>query len=144
MLYLPRKENQRITFSVKFSFSNVHPYILSPLVPSNAAMSPPWIMYTGTTLWNILPFKWSGFPDIPIPFSPVQSARKFSAVFGTMSLNNSIMIRPAVKVTRIVFLKATNKLLLCNTGNTVQSCKTLLGRQLLPLTLYTCHFFLSY
>ena len=35
------------------------------------------------------------FPRIRIPFSPVQSALKFSAVFGTTSLRSSISILPA-------------------------------------------------
>jgi len=42
----------------------------------------------GTTL------KWSGLPDLPTPRSPVQSARKFSAVLGTTPAYNSISIRP--------------------------------------------------
>jgi len=29
------------------------------------------------------PLKLSGFPDFPVPFSPVHNALKFSAVFGT-------------------------------------------------------------
>lgn len=48
--------------------------------------------------WNDDPFKCSGFPDKPMPFSPVQRALKFSAVLGTTLLNNSITIRPTVKI----------------------------------------------
>jgi hypothetical protein len=33
--------------------------------------------------------------DLPTPFSPVQRARKFSAVLGTTSLYSSKVIRPA-------------------------------------------------
>lgn len=48
-------------------------------------------------LWNGHPLKCSGFPvDLPVPFSPVQSARKFSAVLGVISANSSKTIRPAV------------------------------------------------
>ena len=32
------------------------------------------------TLWNKQPLKWRGFPDFPVPASPVHSCRKFSAV----------------------------------------------------------------
>lgn len=47
-------------------------------------------------LWNGHPLKCSGFPvDLPMPFSPVQSARKFSAVLGVISANSSRTIRPA-------------------------------------------------
>ena len=28
------------------------------------------------TRWKAEPLKWRGFPDWPVPFSPVQSARK--------------------------------------------------------------------
>lgn len=46
--------------------------------------------------WNGHPLKCSGFPvDLPIPFSPVHSARKFSAVLGVMSAKSSRTIRPA-------------------------------------------------
>ncbi len=48
-------------------------------------------------LWNGHPLKCSGFPvDLPVPFSPVQSARKFSAVLGVISANSSKTIRPAM------------------------------------------------
>ena len=46
------------------------------------------------TRWKELPLKWSGLPDGPTPFSPVQSARKFSAVFGTTSARSVISMRP--------------------------------------------------
>lgn len=39
------------------------------------------------------PLKWSGTPVRPFPFSPVQSARKFSAVFGVTSLASSNVMR---------------------------------------------------
>ena len=38
---------------------------------------------------------WKDEPLYPKPFSPVQSARKFSAVFGTTSERSSMTIRPA-------------------------------------------------
>ncbi len=48
--------------------------------------------------WNGQPLKCSGFPVLlPIPFSPVQRARKFSAVLGTTSAKSSNTIRPAAK-----------------------------------------------
>lgn len=48
-------------------------------------------------LWKGHPLKCNGFPvDLPVPFSPVQRARKFSAVLGVMSANSSRTIRPAV------------------------------------------------
>lgn len=48
-------------------------------------------------LWNGHPLKCRGFPvDWPVPFSPVQSARKFSAVLGVTSANSSNTMRPAV------------------------------------------------
>merc|ERR1712149_109364 len=58
-----------------------------PPLPSPVVKSPPWHMNFGITRWNVLYLK-------PNPFSPVQSARKFSAVFGTTSVLNSITIRP--------------------------------------------------
>jgi hypothetical protein len=33
------------------------------------------------TRWKVEPWKWRGLPDLPTPFSPVQRARKFSAVY---------------------------------------------------------------
>merc|ERR1712039_797065 len=44
-------------------------------------------MNSGMTRWNLLPW-W------PKPFSPVQSARKFSAVLGTTSSKSSKLMRP--------------------------------------------------
>lgn len=41
------------------------------------------------------PLKCKGFPLDPTPFSPVHKALKFSAVLGTLSLNNLNTIRPA-------------------------------------------------
>merc|ERR1719345_377750 len=49
-----------------------------PPVPLWFVKSPPWHMKPGITRWKMLSL-------YPYPFSPVQSARKFSAVFGTMS-----------------------------------------------------------
>ena len=49
-------------------------------------------------LWKMLPLKCrltSG--DEPWPFSPVHSARKFSAVLGTLSANSSKAMRPTEK-----------------------------------------------
>lgn len=46
--------------------------------------------------WKGHPLKCRGFPVLlPIPFSPVHRARKFSAVLGTMSAKSSNTIRPA-------------------------------------------------
>ena len=44
--------------------------------------------------WKELPSKWSGLPDLPMPFSPVHKARKFSTVFGTVSPKRPNTIRP--------------------------------------------------
>lgn len=52
------------------------------------------IINSGITLWNAHPLKCRGKPAMPAPFSPVQSARKFSAVFGTMSDRSVISMRP--------------------------------------------------
>uniref|UniRef100_A0A0A9E299 Uncharacterized protein n=1 Tax=Arundo donax TaxID=35708 RepID=A0A0A9E299_ARUDO len=47
-------------------------------------MSPPCTINPLITRWKHEPLKWSGLPlAAPTPFSPVQSARKFSAVRGT-------------------------------------------------------------
>jgi lipoyl synthase len=43
--------------------------------------------------WNLLPLKCKGFPLFPTPFSPVQRARKFSAVFGATSARRRNSIR---------------------------------------------------
>ena len=47
------------------------------------------------TRWKLEPLKWSGLPEGPVPFSPVHSARKFSAVLGTTSARSVISMRPA-------------------------------------------------
>ena len=39
----------------------------------------PWIMKFLMIRWNEEPLKWSGFPVLPVPFSPVQRARKLNA-----------------------------------------------------------------
>lgn len=58
--------------------------------------------------WNGQPLKCSGFPVLlPIPFSPVQRARKFSAVLGTTSAKTSNTMRPTAK--RKTKNKQTNK-----------------------------------
>lgn len=50
----------------------------------------------GLLLWKGHPLKCRGFPvDEPMPFSPVQSARKFAAVLGVTSANSSRTILPA-------------------------------------------------
>lgn len=46
-----------------------------------AVKSPPWSMNWGMTRWKEAPLKWRGLPLRPVPFSPVQRARKFSAVY---------------------------------------------------------------
>lgn len=68
-----------VCLTVKFSSSNVSPYILFPPVPFLFVKSPPWIINCGIIRWNGQSLK-------PIPFSCVHSARKFSAVSGTISL----------------------------------------------------------
>ncbi len=51
--------------------------------------SPPWAMKPGM-------MRWKGHRLKPFPgVCSLQSARKLSAVLGTVSLNNSIVIRPA-------------------------------------------------
>ena len=70
--------------------------MLSPPVPLNLVKSPPYIMKLGITLWKMLSLNDNFFPDILLlPASPVQSYLKFSAVLGTIFLNNSITILPA-------------------------------------------------
>ena len=54
-------------------------------VPFPRVKSPPWHMKSLITRWNEEPLKCRGFPDLPVPFSPVQRHRKFSAVLGTTS-----------------------------------------------------------
>merc|ERR1719369_2360665 len=58
-----------------------------PPVPFPAGKSPPWHMKLGITRWKAEPLN-------PNPFSPVQRARKFSQVFGTTSVLNSMMTLP--------------------------------------------------
>lgn len=60
-----------------------------------AVKSPPWHMNPGMIRWKVEPLQCSGFPLRPVPFSPLQRARKFSAVRGVMSAQSSITIRPA-------------------------------------------------
>jgi hypothetical protein len=48
-----------------------------PPVPLWLVKSPPWHMKLGITRWKPEPLK-------PKPFSPVQRARKFSHVLGTL------------------------------------------------------------
>jgi hypothetical protein len=60
-------------FNEKFSSLNLLPYILFPPVPLWLVKSPPWHINCGITRWNVDPLN-------PNPGSPVQSARKFSAV----------------------------------------------------------------
>ncbi|PON70716.1 hypothetical protein PanWU01x14_077420 [Parasponia andersonii] len=50
-----------------------------------AVKSPPWHMNPGMTQWKLEPLKCIGFPLRPVPFSLVQSARKFSGVRGVVS-----------------------------------------------------------
>lgn len=54
-------------------------------VPFPRVKSPPWHMKSGITRWKDDPLKCRGFPDFPMPLSPVQRHRKFSAVRGTTS-----------------------------------------------------------
>lgn len=59
--------------------------------------------------WKGHPLKWRGFPVVgPMPFSPVHNARKFSAVLGTISANNSKTILPTKR-------KENEILLVCKT-----------------------------
>lgn len=59
-------------------------------------------------LWKQHPLYQSGFPHCPTPFSPVHSALKFSAVFGTRSLNNSITTLPAEDIIKTGKLYVTS------------------------------------
>jgi hypothetical protein len=45
--------------------------------------------------WKLEPLYVSSLPDLPMPFSPVHSARKFSTVLGTVLPNRPITMRPA-------------------------------------------------
>lgn len=49
----------------------------------------------GMMRWKMLPSYVSFFPILPMPFSPVHSARKFSTVFGTVLPNRPMTILPA-------------------------------------------------
>ena len=71
----------------------------------------PWIMKSLMTLWKDEFLYPKGTPSLFI--SPVQNCRKFSAVRGTTSANNSIKTRPiarvqdsvtAMDIARVVFL----------------------------------------
>mmetsp|Transcript_169 Transcript_169/g.522 ORF Transcript_169/g.522 Transcript_169/m.522 type:complete len:235 (-) Transcript_169:270-974(-) len=75
-------------FNWKFSSSNFSPKIDLPPVPFWFVKSPPWHMNPGIT-------RWKGESLNPKPFSPVQSALKFSAVLGVTSPLISIVMRPA-------------------------------------------------
>ena len=44
-----------------------------------------------------------------MPFSPVHNARKFSAVLGTISANNSKTIRPTERKNKTVSVRKTTK-----------------------------------
>ena len=79
---------------MKFSSSNLVPYIDSPPVPSPFVISPPYITKSGIILWNLDPLKCNGFPNFPVPFSPVHRHLKFSAVFGTSEEYNSMTTLP--------------------------------------------------
>merc|ERR1719221_2209248 len=83
-----------VCLRVKFSSANFAPYIDSPPVPLPAVKSPPWHMNSVITRWNALPLKCNGLPLLPVPFSPVQRQRKFSAVLGATSALSSITMRP--------------------------------------------------
>jgi hypothetical protein len=52
-------------------------------------------MNSGMMRWKPEPLKCSGTPLLPLPFSPVHSARKLAAVLGTTSSNSSNSMRPA-------------------------------------------------
>lgn len=52
------------------------------------------VKHPGMIRWKTLPKKFNLFPDFPLPCSPVQSARKFSAVFGTTCAKSSKTILP--------------------------------------------------
>ena len=90
---------------IKFSSSKLSPYIDSPPVPLKFVKSPPYAINPGITLWKIESLKCKALPHLPIPFSPVQSALKFSAVLGTTSCveNQNILtleneIRSTIKI----------------------------------------------
>merc|ERR1719227_26702 len=68
--------------------------MLSPPVPLCIVKSPPWIIKSLMTRWKEHPLKCRGTPDAVFPDSPVQSCRKFSAVFGTTSAKSCKRTRP--------------------------------------------------
>ena len=49
--------------------------------------------------------KCSGLPILPVPFSPVHSARKFSHVLGAMSVLSSNVMRPTTKPPTVISKK---------------------------------------
>ena len=59
-----------------------------PPVPLWLVKSPPWHIKSVMT-------RWKDDPLYPNPFSPVQSALKFSAVLGTTSERSSMTMRPS-------------------------------------------------
>ena len=62
----------------------------SPPVPLPRVKSPPWHMNCVMTRWKAEPLKWSGLPDLPMPFSPVQRQRKFYAFAGESSETHGV------------------------------------------------------
>lgn len=57
-------------------------------------------------------FEWRGASQwwVQMPFSPVHNARKFSAVLGTISANNSKTIRPTERKIKLCqYAKQLNK-----------------------------------
>lgn len=63
-------------------------YFTSPPVPSPLVKSPPWIMKSLMTLWNLLPL-------YPSPWGFWASSMKFLAVIGTVLPKTPISTRPA-------------------------------------------------
>ena len=81
-----------------------------PPVPLCLVKSPPWHMKFGMTRWKIEPLN-------PNPFSPVQRARKFSAVLGTTSALNSMIIWPTGEPPAVISKKTLGQASsLCETG----------------------------
>lgn len=65
---------------------------------------------THLLLWNGHFLKCSGHPvDLPMPFSPVHNALKFSAVFGSLSLNNSKTILPTINKNVYIQINVQNR-----------------------------------
>lgn len=73
----------------------------SPPVPVPWVKSPPCSMKLGMILWKTLPSYVNFLPFFPMPFSPVQSALKFSVVFGTTSPYKPKVMRPEEPLTEI-------------------------------------------